>query len=64
MRDGDYRDIRLAAVFAAAVVVGGSFFLGESQLAAGLVLLVAFTGATLIMEYVADRERRKHGERT
>jgi|GEM_PF-6581089 len=64
MRDGDYHDVRLAAAFAIVVVLAGKLFLGESQLAAGLVLLVAFLGGTLIIEHIASRERRRRGEET
>ncbi|HEX5761623.1 MAG TPA: hypothetical protein VFY04_00685 [Solirubrobacterales bacterium] len=63
MKDGDYLGIRLGAAFAAAVVLAGMLFVGESQLAAGLVLLVAFMGATLIIEHIGARERRKRSER-
>jgi hypothetical protein len=64
MRDGDYHDIWLALVFAVAVVLAGKLFLGESDATAGLVLIVAFTGGTLIMDHIAARERRKQAKAT
>jgi hypothetical protein len=62
MKDGDYRDIWLATAFAVVVLLAGKLLLEESKAAAGLVMFVAFTGGTLIMQHVADRERRKRGE--
>lgn len=62
MKDGDYRDIWLATAFAFAVFVVGKLFLDGSQIGAAVVLMVAFTGGTLIMQTMADRERRKRGE--
>jgi hypothetical protein len=62
MRDGDYHDIRIAAAFAVVVVMVWKLFFHESEIAGWAMIVLVFGGSSLIMQYVADRERRKQGE--